>query len=263
MSTYSSYTSWEEKCQAIKTESAYKISKAILDELQLKYHPMEEDTFGILLDKYVDKFESEKHGQIEELLQRYGFNFNLAIRSAIYTLLGKLSERSANEIKAECHPGVLDIEKNKNIYSIHTKLGTIHVSEASKIFTQKQVSFIFERQLIGRCYIRTFEFLKQMPNDYRAVILSSPHYFDGKLYHAYAEGKNHIVDMAANAFYPTKEDATIPLAGDIIAKLSYEEILEEFDKIPEEYSFLKRRNDRDKIYCLAMYYAYQRDTRHL
>lgn len=266
MSMYSSYSAWEDQQQATKEASFYEKATAILDELQIPYDSLdmlEESPISIFFGKYAHNKQAEKGILFDKLLKEYQFNYNLSIRDVIYTLLCSPIERNFDKPEAQYSPGILSIQNNENTYCIDTILGTIHVNKASEIFKHGKCSSIFYKKLVKKCYARTFEFVEKMPNDYQAVILSSPHYFGGKLYHAYAEGKDHIVDVAANAYYPNKEEASIPLSGEVLAKLSYEEILEEFDKIPKEFSFLPEDYGKDKIYCLTMYYAYQKDKANL
>ena len=261
MSLYSSYSAWEDQQEAMRKQITFEKATAILDEMKIKYKSRMSavDAEDFLLEQYANYVKLGKRVQFDELLQKYQFDFHMAIRVAIYDLLCKPEERVPFAIGATYYPGILNIENDTNMFTIHTILGDIHVNQANEFFGQKNFSYIFKKELVGRCHIRTFEFVKENQKSYQAVILSSPDYFGGQVYHVYAEGKDDVVDLAANAYYPNKDEASIPLSGEVLAKLSYEEILEEFNKIPESYSFLTKDYGKNKILGLTKYYAHQKD----
>lgn len=53
---------------------------------------------------------------------------------------------------------------------------------------------------------------------------------DGR-YHIYLENDSSILDIVANSFYSSKEDAKDILCGDIIKKMTYHEIEEDYARI--------------------------------
>lgn len=263
MSTYTSFTNWEKEVTKIKQQANEVAARTILDALHMDYSEelIRQNPIGLLLFGYA-VLNKEKKQNFIQLLNQHQYNYSLSIRHAIMILLGKQNEIGESP-KPEGHPGIVKIQNSENMYTVDTFLGKIHVNKASKVFEQDNIFPIFNRQLVGACFARTLEFVAAYPDDYKAVILSSPDFLSGTVYHAYAEAKETIVDLAANAYYSDKKDAEIPLQGEIIAKLSYDEITDKFDKIPKEYDFLINEDSYDKIdkiYCLAKYYAHQRDS---
>ncbi len=189
---------------------------------------------------------------INKILTNYNFNYSISIHNAIYSLLN-LEE--SNLIAPLSWPGIENIDyKENSYYTLNTTLGTIKVFKASKIFSKTRSSIIFaKKKLIGECYARTYDFIKQN-KEYNAIISYMPNFFYGRHYHAYIENNKEVIDIAANAYYNSKSFSNKTLCGNIITKLSYEKIEEEFGKIINKIPEFKKE---DKLHILALYYDHK------
>ena len=149
-------------------------------------------------------------------------------------------------------PGVKEIEKCNELYKLNTKNGLIKVSKASSIFKNHKSSYIFERNLRGKCFVRTLDFLKEN-NDYKAVLSYDDNLFVGGHYHAYLEKDNQTIDIASNALYDNIADKEKAFRGEIIKKLSFDEVIDSFNKVLEEVPMIDKNDD--KLQVLALYYG--------
>ena len=122
------------------------------------------------------------------------------------------------------------INHTNDCYTVETNIGTINVAKASVLFSGTTSAHIFQKPLMGECYARSYDFLKEN-RDYHAVLSYMPNFFYGGHYHAYLEKDSKTLDIASNAFYESKESADKVLNGKIIAKLSYEEVERQFKKV--------------------------------
>lgn len=86
-------------------------------------------------------------------------------------------------------PGVKNIEKSESKYILETILGTIEVYQASKIFMHSPSYPIFNKTLMGQCYERIYDFLKEN-NDYKVALQYMLNFFYGGHYHTYLEKTN-------------------------------------------------------------------------
>lgn len=187
---------------------------------------------------------------LTEILEQYDFNYSISIHNAIYYLLGKKDELAGNDINPLSWPGINNIKKTQSQYRLDTILGTIDVQKASQLFSNSKSSHIFYKKLMGQCYARTYDFLKEN-RDYHAVLAYMPNFFYGGHYHAYLEKNSQILDIAANAYYESKEKADKILCGEIIKKLSYEEVEELIEKLERTAPEIKHKH---KLHVLALYY---------
>lgn len=187
--------------------------------------------------------------QLQELMDKYNFNYNSSIHNAIYYTLGKEWEVQGRDPLV--WPGIINIQNiDDTKYILDTTSGIINVRKASKIFSKSSSSYIFYRELMGQCYKRSYQFLKENRN-FKAVLSYMPNFFYGGHYHAYLEKGSDILDIASNAFYDDPESSSKILCGDIIAKLSFDEVEDEFEKIRKEIPKVK---GEDKLLILTLSY---------
>ena len=218
-----------------------------IKEKELSYptgNPIED-----LLYEYFSLKGTEKEENFIKLLNDYHFKYSMSIHNAIYYLLATPREFIEN-IDPLSWPGMQNIKRDNANYKLETILGNIEVYKASQIFSKTPSYHIFHKNLMGECYERTYDFLKEN-TDYLAVLSYMPNFFYGGHYHAYLEKENQILDIASNAFYPSKESAKKILCGEIVAKLSWKQVQEKFKQIKNT---TKNINSRQKLLTLTLYY---------
>ena len=228
-------------------------AKKVLNEYIKKSGKLPKNLNEFIEDLLFTYFEIEDANDkklFDDILNSYNSNYQFTIANAIYYLLGKKKELKPLNINPLLWPGVIDIQKENNKYIVETILGNIEVYKANKIFSNTDSSHIFKRELMGQCYNRTYEFLKQN-RDYNAVLSYEPNFFYGGHYHAYLEKNSQVLDIAANAYYKTKEFSDKILCGKVIKKLSYEETEEKFKELQYETPEFENYN---KLHVLALYY---------
>ena len=214
----------------------YDISAQILLEYLEKSsdHDFPFDNTGEFLEDLLDNYfllKNTNNGKVlEELMNNRNFNYNVSINNAIYKLLDNKNYSNTRIEKAKLWPGINDITTDNNKYNINTKFGNLTVYRASDIFKKSNSSYIFDRELSGQCYIRSYEFIRENKNDYKVVLSEQPYFFYDTYYHAYLEGKDHFLDIAANCCYD-KKYSNILNVGRVIKKLTYDEIENEYEKI--------------------------------
>lgn len=184
-----------------------------------------------------------------DLLNSYNFNYSMSIHNAIYYLLATDREY-VNTIDPLLWPGINDIKGDGSRYILSTILGTIEVYKASEILSGSKSYHIFEKDLMGQCYERTYEFLREN-NDYRAVLSYMPNFFYGGHYHAYLEKDNEVLDIASNALYYSEQSINKILCGEILAKLTYRQVKQKFNEIENTIPNIGSKN---KLLTLALYY---------
>lgn len=202
----------------------------------------------VLLFDYFKLKGTENGKLLEAIMKKHDFHYSNSIHNAIYYLLGKKSDLMDFTTDPMLWPGVNNISKNGNFYTLETELGRIELSKAAPKFLNTNSSYIFKKPLMGKCYSRTLEFVEKNKGS-NAILSRQPNFFNGGHYHAYAEMKGEIIDLAANTFYDSKEFADKVLCGNVIAKLSFEEIQDTYKKLdcPEI-------RDREKLYILTAFY---------
>ena len=89
--------------------------------------------------------------------------------------------------------------------------------------------------------------------DYKAVLSYNENLFVGGYFHSYLEKDDIILDIASNALYTSREDKEKVLDGEVLAKLTYDEVMTEFMKLLEEIPDLDP--DDDKLQVLALHYG--------
>ena len=77
--------------------------------------------------------------------------------------------------------------------------------------------------------------------------------FVGGHFHAYLEKDDMTLDIASNAFYKNKEEKDKVLKGEIIKKLTYDEVIDSINKVSEEVPRLP--DNSAKLDVLSLYYA--------
>lgn len=184
-----------------------------------------------------------------DLLNSYNFNYSMSIHNAIYYLLATDREY-VNTIDPLLWPVINDIKGDGSRYILSTILGTIEVYKASEILSGSKSHHIFEKDLMGQCYERTYEFLREN-NDYRAVLSYMPNFFYGGHYHAYLEKDNEVLDIASNALYYSEQSINKILCGEILAKLTYRQVKQKFNEIENTIPNIGSKN---KLLTLALYY---------
>ena len=173
----------------------------------------------------------------------------MSIHNAIYYLLATDREYD-NTIDPLLWPGINDIKRDESKYILSTILGTIEVYKASEILSDSKSYHIFEKDLMGKCYERTYDFLREN-NDYRAVLSYMPNFFYGGHYHAYLEKDNEVLDIASNALYYSGQSINKILCGEILAKLTYKQVKQKFNRIKNTTPNIGSEN---KLLTLALYY---------
>lgn len=82
---------------------------------------------------------------------------------------------------------------------------------------------------------------------------SNENLFVGGYFHSYLEKDDITLDIASNALYTSREDKEKVLDGEVLAKLTYDEAIDEFAKVLDEIPDLE--SDDDKLQVLALYYG--------
>ncbi len=129
---------------------------------------------------------------------------------------------------------------------------SVKVYKASEIFKNTKSAYIFKRNLMNCCFERSLDFLSQN-RDYKAVLSYDNNLFVGGHFHSYLEKDDITLDIASNALYKSREDKEKVLNGEVLAKLTYDEVMIEFMKVLEEIPDLDP--DDDKLQVLALYYG--------
>ena len=213
----------------------------------LKYIDMDKPVESLLLN-YMSLVNTEKGKLLEEIMIKNNFNYYTSIHNAIYKLLGK----SGNKDLALKYPGILSINEENNGFRVKTKVGDIVIYKASSIFENSNVSYIFNRNLSGKCYARAYDFIKEMPNNYKVILASNPYFFTDEYYHVYLEGNNHFIDIASNSIYGKKYNNIIN-KGRVIKKLTYDEIREDYRELRNKDNNINRYM-LEKLYKLTLYH---------
>lgn len=193
---------------------------------------------------------------LNNLLKKYNFDYTESIHNALYYLLGRKSELGNRSISPYKWPGITNITKIGSECKLDTILGDVTVYKASRVFSKSPSAHIFRRELNQRCYIRSYDFIKEN-KDYKVVLSKRPNFFLGTHYHTYLEKNDDTLDIACNAFYDSKESVEKVLKGEILAKLSYEEIEEQ---IREEKIKNKYLEDHESLYVLCLKHDKKKKT---
>lgn len=227
------------------------IAKKILLELSKKGlpYPIIGNFSESLLYNYFYLKGTEYETNFIELLNFYNFNYSMSIHNSIYYLLATDKEH-VDYIDPLKWPGIFDINRDNSKYVLKTILGEIEVYKASELFSNTSSEYIFDRNLMGKCYERTYDFVKEN-KDYKVVLAYMSNFFCGGNYHVYLEKNNHVLDIASNALYPSKESSDKIFKDTEIEKLSYSQIEKKFALIKRK---IPRINNKQKLLTLTLYY---------
>lgn len=230
------------------------IAKKLLLKLGVKNlpYPAIGDFSESLLYNYFYLKGTEYENKFNELLNLYHFNYSMSIHNAIYYLLATDDER-VDSINPGNWPGIQEINKIDSKYNLNTVLGEIEVFKASEQYSNTHSSYIFERQLMGKCYERTYDFVKEN-QDYQAVLAYMPNFFCGGNYHAYLKKDNQVLDIASNALYVSEKSIDKIFNGEEIVELSYSQIEKKFRLLKHR---IPKISNNSKLLTLALYYDHK------
>ena len=258
---YTDLSKLYEKREQKANEQDNKIAGKVLLEFSKKYNLPNHITGNHIEDLLYNYFLLKNTPVIDELetiMNKYKFNYTMSIHNAIYYLLGMRQDTLILDSNPSLWPGIESIKQVDNIYTLKTTIGEIKVSKASKIFEGTNVEYIFNKPLMGQCYRRSYDFVREKQDDYDVVLSYMPNFFYGGHYHAYLESDNAVLDIAANSYYHTKEDASKILNGTIIRKLNYKKIEEDYKVLCHHIPELKFMNN-PKLLTLALYNDYRNE----
>ena len=187
--------------------------------------------------------------EFNEILNSYNFNYSMSIHNAIYYLLATDREYVPNS-NPLLWPGIIEINKFGPKYVLSTVLGKIEVYKASEFLANSASYHIFNKQLMGKCYERTYDFLREN-RDYQVVLSYMPDFFYGGNYHAYLEKNGQVLDIASNAIYLSKESIDKIFCGETIKKISWKQVQKKFNSIKNTNPEI---NYRQKLLTLTLYY---------
>lgn len=207
-----------------------------------------------LLENYVRLKNTPNLQILEKCMNKFNFNYYMSIHNAIYYMLIQKKELvDFKTVKPTDWPGVENYYNNNETYVIDTINGSITVNKASEIFKNTKSNYIFNRPLAQQCWFRSYEFAKENP-DYTIVLSYLPNFFSKGHYHAYLEKGPITLDIASNGLYESKTESEKVLKGEIIKKLSYDEVEETYKKITEEINDDKTIKKYSKLHLLSLYY---------
>lgn len=249
----------EEKVRRKEDKCAHRVIKKYKSEFgteDIEKFYASTDFIGTLFNLYFKIKGTYRGKELEDILTRKNFNINSSIHNAIYHLLGNEDDYIGIRVKPTKFFGVDGVNNDGIRYVLNTTKGKIEVYNATKIFRYDKAKDIFELPLPRLCYARTYDFIKMYPNDSKAVIMKMPNFFYDGHYHAYIEREDDIIDIAANAYYGSKEEASKILCGDIVGKYTFDEI-DEFCKQFDKDSY----EERSKIYIMTALNAIRKGGR--
>lgn len=248
-SFYRNEQSFEEKVNIKNNTIAQNLIREFLAKAKISALPiMTGDPIEYLLYLYFSVKGTKEEAFFNELLDTHNFNYSMSIHNAIYYLLATEQEKD-DSIDPLSWPGMINIDESDTKYTLRTKIGTIEVWKASELFSSSPSHYIFDKTLMGQCYERTYDFLREN-SQYKAVLSYMPNFFYGGHYHAYLENDEGILDIAANAYYDNKDSANKTLCGKTLAKLDNKQIRRKIKTLKQTIPV----NDHQKLLTLAMYY---------
>lgn len=241
------------------TEKDNEFAKKVLIEYMKNHKLPQTITGNYIEDLLYIYFLLKSNGDVkslENIMEKYQFNYSMSIHNAIYYLLGQEVDLMGETFDPLLWPGIEKIESIGETYTLKTSLGEIKVSKASELLKNTKSKYIFNKPLMGLCHERSYEFLRENQDNYYAVLSYMPNFFQGGHYHSYIESNDSIIDIAANSYYQLKEDSNIVLNGKIINKLGYKEIERKHKQLEQTIKELKDKED-SKLLTLALYYDYK------
>lgn len=223
-------------------------ASAILEECKKFriYHKYDKDNpLNNLLLNYMKMKEKNKEAVLDDILDKYGINYNSSVQSAISYLLN-------DSPYTLLWPGIISKDKVNSKYILETKHGKICVYKASEFFSHSKIGYVFRRRLRGQCFDRTLEFIEEK-RDYRAVLSFEDNLLGGGHFHTYLEKGNMTLDISSNALYIDEEEKNKVLNGQVLEKINYDEIQSYFDKVREEIPNIS--SNANKLAVLALYHG--------
>lgn len=165
---------------------------------------------------YVELTKYQKD-DVKLVLKQKNYNQQALLNECIYNALSSNPLINIKDV-----PLINNVTNDKDKMILETTVGTIRLVKASEYFKDTKSSYIFNKKLVGECFDRTLEFVKEN-EEYDAVVSYVPNIFVGGHYHAYAKCGNTIVDPASNTIYFDKTGNLIE-QGDIIFTDKYSNI---------------------------------------
>lgn len=215
------------------------------------------NTASYIDDFLYEYFNAKEKGQEEIfdlLLRKYNFKYTNSVHNSIYHIL-EINKTESPKINPTLFPGLYNINEEGLKYTIDTNIGRIEVYKADQIYLSSTSYHIFKKPLAGKCYDRTYEFLKEN-TDYKAILSYMPNFFYKGHYHVYLEKDDQVLDIAANALYTSRKFANKILCGEILAKLSYKQVEQEFKNIKKT---IPEVGSASKLLTLSLYYDIKRN----
>lgn len=203
-----------------------------------------------------DPFQKEV---LEKLLDAHSYNFAYSLHNTVFLSTMREEDKINYVNRFIDYPGIERIEKSDTQYKIESKLGSVIVTRADSVFKGTKSEKIFEKDLIGNCYARTYDFLKLNKKHYKAVVAYLPNAFVGGHYHAYLESKAHVLDISGNAIY-SHDDAKVIMQGEILLKLSLKELEKAYVALRREITSLEKNVD-NKLHVLALEHDFKRGAK--
>ena len=222
-------------------------------DFAMLYNPYYAYTIFYQFYAYLKRRHQEK--DFNTLLEDYHFSYSYSIKEALYYLLGNKKD-DIHYIDPLLFHGIQSINKAGFTYQIETNIGSICVNQASEVFKRHPSAHLFRKKLGGKCYKRSYEFLCENPS-YTAVIqYVSQMFLEDGYYHVYLKKDNHVLDIAANAYYDSLEEACKLLTGEIIKEVSLDTIERDFITLRNEIKRVSK--NQDKLQILTLYYDAKR-----
>lgn len=218
--------------------------------------PLSDTFINDLLLNYMKLKNTENGKLLEQCMINSRFNYSASIHNAIYYMLATEKEAKkylTNNISPTDWPGVNSYSNKESTYTINTIYGNITVNKASEIFKNTKSNYIFQKRLSTMCYDRTYEFAKENP-DYTIVLSYLPNFFSTGHFHAYLEKENQTLDIASNGLYETNDNSSKVLNGEIIKKMSLEEVEDDYKKITRELEYHPLIKQYSKLHLLSLYH---------
>lgn len=214
------------------------------------------DYYSMLFYNYYLLYDTPAGKYLQSIMEKYNFNYSNSIHNALYNLLGKQEDLKNRGFNPLWWPGINSIEVKNSCYQVDSIHGTIRVYKASEVFANTSFAPIFEKALVHNCYSRTEDYAK-LDKDCEVVLSYLPNFFYGGHYHAYVKKEDRVLDIAANAYYPFKEDSEIVFRGDILYQGTYEGLEDTYYSLEKEIPILKD-DQGDKLHVLSLYYDYEK-----
>lgn len=209
------------------------------------------DAFRLLLLCYNNVKGTEIESEFINLLEKYNIHYSHIIHNFIYFILNQ-NLRAQLGIKSASFPGLYDVKKENEFYILDTKLGKISLRKASQLFKGTHSSYIFEKDLCHKCYERTYEFLEENKDEFKAVVSYLPNFFVGGHCHCYLKNPEMVLDIASDCVM-SLEDADKVLNGENLGEYTFSEVNQEYDKLKESLPQLNVNGEESsRLHILAL-----------